>query len=107
MSGKLPSCQLLDDRMLQYDSLFPEAQRRINTGEEGAAAVLFGRLSEYLGEATTIRAFTGLCGTRGWLYMNWAWRVRGALDRLCGGVGLRRGRRDADSPRPPSSRLRD
>ena len=42
--------------MEQYDSLFPEAQRRINTGEEGAAAVLFGRLSEYLGlgEATTI-----------------------------------------------------
>jgi uncharacterized protein YbjT (DUF2867 family) len=45
------------------------------------------------------RAFTGLGGTRGWLYMNWAWRVRGAFDRLCGGVGLRRGRRDADSVR--------
>jgi Protein of unknown function (DUF2867) len=45
------------------------------------------------------RAFTGLGGTRGWLYMNWAWRIRGALDRLCGGVGLRRGRRDADSVR--------
>ena len=43
------------------------------------------------------RAFTGLCGTRGWLYTNWAWRIRGALDRLCGGVGLRRGRRDAGS----------
>jgi hypothetical protein len=42
------------DRMEQYDSLFPEAQRLINTGEEGAAAVLFGRLSEYLGEAATI-----------------------------------------------------
>jgi len=26
--------------------------------------------------------------------MNWAWRVRGWLDRLVGGVGLRRGRRD-------------
>ena len=50
----LPSCQLLDDRMEQYDSLFPEAQRRINTGEEGAAAVLFGWLSDYLGEAATI-----------------------------------------------------
>ena len=45
------------------------------------------------------RAFTGLGGTRGWLYMNWAWRIRGAFDRLCGGVGLRRGRRDADSVR--------
>jgi uncharacterized protein YbjT (DUF2867 family) len=45
------------------------------------------------------RAFAGLGGRRGWLYMNWAWRLRGALDRLCGGVGLRRGRRDADSVR--------
>lgn len=41
-------------------------------------------------------AFSGIGGNRGWLYMNWAWRLRGLLDRLCGGVGLRRGRRDAD-----------
>ena len=45
------------------------------------------------------RAFTGLGGERGWLYMNWAWRLRGALDRLVGGVGLRRGRRDPDDLR--------
>jgi hypothetical protein len=45
------------------------------------------------------RAFTGIGGARGWLYMNWAWRIRGAIDRLCGGVGLRRGRRDADDIR--------
>ncbi len=45
------------------------------------------------------RAFTGLGGERGWLYMNWTWRVRGAFDRLCGGVGLRRGRRDPDAVR--------
>jgi hypothetical protein len=45
------------------------------------------------------RAFTGLGGSRGWLYMNWTWRIRGAFDRICGGVGLRRGRRDADDIR--------
>ncbi|MEO8438869.1 MAG: DUF2867 domain-containing protein [Spartobacteria bacterium] len=45
------------------------------------------------------RAFTGLGGKRGWLYLNWTWRIRGALDRLCGGVGMRRGRRDADNVR--------
>ncbi len=33
-----------------------------------------------------------LGGDRGWLYMNWAWRLRGFLDKLAGGVGLRRGR---------------
>ncbi|MEI6322991.1 MAG: SDR family oxidoreductase [bacterium] len=44
-------------------------------------------------------AFSGLGGNRGWLYMNWAWRIRGILDRVVGGVGLRRGRRDADDLR--------
>lgn len=36
-----------------------------------------------------------LGGDRGWLAWNWAWRLRGMLDRLVGGPGLRRGRRDA------------
>ncbi len=35
-----------------------------------------------------------LGGDQGWLYLNWAWRIRGFLDRLLGGSGLRRGRRD-------------
>ncbi len=45
------------------------------------------------------RAFSGLGGRHGWLYMNWAWEIRGAMDRLVGGVGLRRGRRDPDEVR--------
>ena len=45
------------------------------------------------------RVFTGLGGRRGWLYMGWAWRLRGFADRLLGGVGLRRGRRDPDDLR--------
>ncbi|CAN5551953.1 SDR family oxidoreductase [soil metagenome] len=35
-----------------------------------------------------------LGGDRGWLAWDWAWRLRGLLDRLVGGPGLRRGRRD-------------
>jgi uncharacterized protein YbjT (DUF2867 family) len=38
--------------------------------------------------------FSRLGGETGWLYYDWAWRLRGAFDRLIGGVGLRRGRRD-------------
>lgn len=34
-------------------------------------------------------------GKTGWYYGNWLWRIRGVLDLLVGGVGLRRGRRDA------------
>lgn len=33
-------------------------------------------------------------GASGWYAANWAWRLRGLLDRLVGGVGLRRGRTD-------------
>jgi uncharacterized protein YbjT (DUF2867 family) len=31
-------------------------------------------------------------GENGWYYANWLWRIRGFLDKLIGGVGLRRGR---------------
>jgi uncharacterized protein YbjT (DUF2867 family) len=41
------------------------------------------------------RVFTQLGGTRGWLYGDWLWRLRGYLDLAVGGVGLRRGRRSA------------
>ncbi len=45
-------------------------------------------------------SFTSLGGEQGWLYANWAWRLRGLLDRLIGGVGLRRGRRSEGALRP-------
>ena len=35
-------------------------------------------------------------GKNGWYYGNWLWKLRGFLDLLAGGVGLRRGRRDPD-----------
>jgi len=35
-----------------------------------------------------------LGGERGWLYLDWIWQLRGLIDRLLGGSGLRRGRRD-------------
>ncbi len=35
-------------------------------------------------------------GATGWFYANWLWRVRGMLDLLVGGVGMRRGRRDPE-----------
>ena len=39
---------------------------------------------------------TGIGGAHGWYSFPLAWSVRGWLDRLVGGVGLRRGRRDPD-----------
>ncbi len=42
------------------------------------------------------RSFTGIGGARGWLYMDWAWSIRGWMDKIIGGVGTRRGRRHPD-----------
>jgi hypothetical protein len=42
------------------------------------------------------QALSGVGGTRGWYAVNWLWRLRGVLDRLVGGPGLRRGRRDPE-----------
>jgi uncharacterized protein YbjT (DUF2867 family) len=33
-------------------------------------------------------------GKRGWYYANWLWQLRGLIDQLAGGQGMRRGRRD-------------
>ena len=45
------------------------------------------------------QAYTGLGGQRGWPFFDWAWQMRGIMDRMIGGVGLRRGRRDPDEVR--------
>ncbi len=57
------------------------------------------RLVLDLPPAPVFRAYTGLGGERGWLYLNWTWQVRGWVDKLVGGVGLRRGRRHPDELR--------
>ncbi|WP_371606613.1 SDR family oxidoreductase [Streptomyces sp. NBC_01213] len=42
------------------------------------------------------KVIEGIGGDNGWYSFPLAWAVRGWLDRLVGGVGLRRGRRDAE-----------
>lgn len=42
-------------------------------------------------------------GARGWYYGNWMWQFRGFMDKLNGGVGLRRGRTHPDKIFPGDS----
>lgn len=39
-------------------------------------------------------------GERGWYFGNWMWRIRGLMDKIVGGVGLRRGRRSQTDLKP-------
>jgi hypothetical protein len=48
-------------------------------------------------EAPAERVFSAIRrigGNNGWYYANWLWRLRGFLDLLVSGVGMRHGRRD-------------
>jgi len=44
----------------------------------------------------TIEKIWRIGGETGWYYGNWLWRIRGLLDKMAGGVGLRRGRTSTD-----------
>jgi hypothetical protein len=46
--------------------------------------------------AAIFRAVCRLGGGRGWHAHDWLWRIRGWMDMLAGGPGLRRGRRDPE-----------
>jgi hypothetical protein len=51
-------------------------------------------------EAPAGAVFRAVCrigGGNGWYAADWLWRLRGWIDRLVGGPGLRRGRRDPES----------
>lgn len=45
---------------------------------------------------TTYRVVCRIGGNQGYYAANWLWRLRGRMDRLIGGPGLRRGRRDPE-----------
>ncbi len=112
-----PSVELLD-----YDSAVRLALQKIETrgvetawtdaltSSQGASVpvvllnsegmIIERRQASVAAEASSVfRSFSRLGGDRGWLYLNWTWQLRGMLDRLCGGVGMRRGRRDPEELR--------
>lgn len=45
-------------------------------------------------ENATLERIFSIGGKTGWYYADFLWRIRGFLDKLFGGVGLRRGRRN-------------
>ncbi len=69
--------------------------------EEREGRVFERRSADVRADAERVFAvFSGIGGQRGWYHADFLWRVRGALDRLVGGVGMRRGRRHPDLLRP-------
>jgi hypothetical protein len=55
------------------------------------------RSSEVKDRNKCIERIWSIGGNNGWYYGNWLWQIRGYLDKLWGGVGLRRGRTNQDT----------
>jgi uncharacterized protein YbjT (DUF2867 family) len=51
----------------------------------------------YANRESCIQKIWSIGGQNGWYYANWLWRIRGYMDKLVGGVGLRRGRTNLDN----------
>ncbi len=45
-----------------------------------------------LSKENVLQSIWSIGGTNGWYYGNFLWKIRGYLDKLVGGIGLRRGR---------------
>ena len=48
-------------------------------------------------ENRSIDKIFSIGGDNGWYYADWLWGIRGFIDKLFGGVGLRRGRKDSQN----------
>ena len=55
------------------------------------------RKRTYENRLSTVNKIWHIGGKTGWYYGNWLWKIRGFIDKLFGGVGLRRGRTNEDS----------
>jgi hypothetical protein len=63
-----------------------------------STAILIDRKSLKLGEVKKEKLYRTFCavgGHEGWFGYNWLWSIRGGLDKLIGGAGLNRGRRNS------------
>lgn len=109
-----PSIQLLDFQTAVRYALIKIEKGDIETSWSDALVTSKGDLKPYSFEIiagmyierrhklvkmpaeTVFRTYTGIGGARGWFYLDWAWAIRGWMDKAVGGVGLRRGRRHPD-----------
>ncbi len=57
------------------------------------------RSRAFKNKAECIEKIWSIGGQTGWYYGNWLWRIRGFVDKIAGGVGLRRGRTHPSSLR--------
>ncbi len=69
-----------------------------NYGNDASCAILLDRQSLPLNGLSKEKLYDTFCsigGKEGWFGYDWLWEIRGWLDKMIGGAGLNRGRRDS------------
>lgn len=99
-----PNIRLLDFESSVLQALDNLSPSFLESGWENSASsfrikregffILCQRIRLPVRPEAAYRAITGLGGRRGWLYLNWLWELRGFLDKLVGGPGMRGRRTD-------------
>ena len=110
--ARLVPQKLLNVREAIRAALSQVAERRVETNwamagrmpgdPDWSGGTVFRDAREVAIDAPAGAAFRAVCrigGRRGWHAVNWLWIVRGWMDLLAGGPGLRRGRRDPETLR--------
>lgn len=99
---------------LNHDSNFPSWKTSYSSGQinksidESIDVPIYGcfkdqRQLEVNNTEETIEKIWKIGGINGWYHANWLWKIRGFLDKLAGGVGLNRGRRNQIEIQPGDS----
>ncbi|HEY2259980.1 MAG TPA: DUF2867 domain-containing protein [Solirubrobacteraceae bacterium] len=82
-----------------FDALAPGAIARWGGVSHGRRRVSSQTMPVSASPEESFAAIESIGGGTGWYGTDWFWQLRGLLDRLRGGEGLRRGRRDPDNVR--------
>jgi uncharacterized protein YbjT (DUF2867 family) len=110
--------QLLPHKCLSYEEALRQTLRKIEENaivsswtDSFAASRLYPNLDAYINvprhgclsdhqvreiegdPAKVVDRIWSIGGKTGWYGVDWAWKIRGKMDKVVGGVGLRRGRR--------------
>lgn len=115
---------MLDIELLDFNTAIDRAFRRIQQNEVISSwkdSIVSGRMDTSLSKYIQVPKFGcfedikkrkisdadkvlkniwSIGGDTGWYYANWLWKLRGFMDKMIGGVGLRRGRTNPDSINP-------
>ncbi|RTE53346.1 SDR family oxidoreductase [Arenibacter aquaticus] len=78
------------DSMVSSGRLKKSLHKYINVPKYGCFKDYKERL--IINEEDTINKIWSIGGATGWYYGNFLWKIRGYIDKLVGGIGLRRGR---------------